>query len=165
MNLSWTGAPERELWRRKGSCTLESHLPGERSKEPEESPDAEKSVAVSWSTEKPIKNPTDHLNYGHSHQKLRCLGGGWAPRPQLQRLVPKNGLGGGAEQRLLGRSRNRSLKFDWAEAAWETGKQSCHRGREQYSRGREVESHIRGNLGEEAGLRPCWGGEGRSGSP
>ena len=29
---------------------------GERSNEPEESPDAEKSVAVSWSTEKPIKN-------------------------------------------------------------------------------------------------------------
>ena len=65
---------------------------GERSNEPEESPDAEKSVAVSWSTEKPIKNPTDHLNYGHSHQKLRRLGGGWAPRPRLQRLVP--GLGG-----------------------------------------------------------------------
>ena len=41
---------------------------------------------------KTIKNPTDHLNYGHSHQKLRRLGGGWAPRPRLQRLVP--GLGG-----------------------------------------------------------------------
>ena len=26
MNLSWTGAPESELWRRKGSHTLESHL-------------------------------------------------------------------------------------------------------------------------------------------
>ena len=77
------GAPKRELRRRKGSRTLESHLPGERSNEPEESPDAEKSVAVSWSTEKPIKNPTDHLNYGQSHQKLRRLGGGWAPRPRL----------------------------------------------------------------------------------
>ena len=67
---------------------------GERSNEPEESPDAEKSVAVSWSTEKPIKNQTDHLNYGQSHQKLRRLVGGWAPSPQLQRLVPWKGLGG-----------------------------------------------------------------------
>ena len=67
---------------------------GERSNEPEESPDAEKSVAVSWSSEKQIENRTDHLNYGHSHQKLRCLGGGWAPRPRLQRLDPENGLGG-----------------------------------------------------------------------
>ena len=93
MNPSGTGAPERELRRRKGSCTLESHLPGERSNKLEESPDAEKSVAVSWSTEKPIKNPTDHLNYGHSHQKLRRLGGGWAPNPRLQRLVPGKGPG------------------------------------------------------------------------
>ena len=99
MNPSGTGAPERELRRGKGSRTLESHLPGERSNKPEGSPDAEKSVAVTWSTEKPIKNRTDHLNYGHSHQKLRCLGGGWAPSPWLQRLVPENGLGerGGAE--------------------------------------------------------------------
>ena len=115
MNLSGTGTPERELRRRKGFRTLESHLPGERSNEPEESPDAEKSVAVSWSTEKLIKNRRDHLNCGQSHQKLRCLGGGWAPNPRLQRIVP--GLGGGAEQRLLGRSRNRSVKFDRAEIA------------------------------------------------
>ena len=136
---------------------------GERSNELEESPDAEKSVAVSWSTEKQIENPTDHLNYGHSHQKLRCLGGSWAPRPRLQRLIPGKGLGGVVERRLFGRSRNRSVKFEGAETAWETRKQSCHRGREQYSRGGEVESHIRGNLGEEPGLRPCWGGERRRG--
>ena len=67
------------------------------------------------------------------------------------------------EGRLLGRSGNQSVKFDWAETAWETRKQSCRRGREQYSRGREVESHIRGNLGEEPGLRLCWGGERRKG--
>ena len=42
---------------------------------------------------KTIKNPTDHLNYGHSHQKLRRLGWGWAPRPRLRRLVPKKGPG------------------------------------------------------------------------
>ena len=66
---------------------------GGKIKRTEESPDAEKSVAVSWSTEKPIKNPTDHLNYWHSHQKLRCLGGGWALRPRLWRLVPGSELG------------------------------------------------------------------------
>ena len=101
---------------------------GERSNEPEESPDAEKSVAVS------------KLEYGKTHQEpngpseLRAkspkietpgwglgtetlplkvspreeaggrLGGGWVPRPWLQRLVP--GLGGGAERKLLGRSLN-----------------------------------------------------------
>ena len=71
--------------------------------------------------------------------------------------------GGRVEQRWLGRSRNQSVKFDWAETAWETRKQSSHRGREQYSRGGEVESHIRGNLGEKPGLHQCWGGERRSG--
>ena len=156
MNPSGTGAPERELRRRKGSRTLESHLPGERSNEPEESPDPEKSVAVSWSTEKQIKNPMDHLNYGHSHQKLRCLGGGWAPRPRLQRLVP----GLGAEWKLLGRSRNH---LTGQRLPGRLEKKSCCRGREQYSRGGEVESRIRGNLGEEPGLRSCWGGEKRRG--
>ena len=130
---------------------------------------------------KTIKNPTDHLNYGHSHQKLRRLGGGWAPRPRLRRLVPKKGpgdaWGGGWAprprlQRLVpglgGRGRAEtawevSKPFDGAETAWETRKQSCRRGREQYSRGGEVESRLRGNLGEEPGLRPCWGGERRRG--
>ena len=69
------------------------------------------------------------------------------------------------EWRLLGRSRNQSVKFDGAETAWETRKQSIARGREQYTKGREVESHIRGNLGEEPGLCPCWGGERRRAGP
>ena len=107
---------------------------------------------------KTIKNPTDHLNYGHSHQKLRRLGGGWAPNPRLQRLVP--GLGGRGRAETAWEV---SKPFDGAETAWETRKQSCRRGREQYSRSGEVESHIRGNLGEEPGLRPCWGGERRRG--
>ena len=67
------------------------------------------------------------------------------------------------ERRLLGMSRNQSVKCDGAETARETRKQSCHRGREQYSRGGEVESHIRGNLGKEPGLHLCWGGERRRG--
>ena len=109
------------------------------------------------------------------------LGGGWAPRPRLRRLVPKKGpgdaWGGGWAprprlQRLVpglgGRGRAEtawevSKPFDGAETAWETRKQSCRRGREQYSRGGEVESRLRGNLGEEPGLRPCWGGERRRG--
>ena len=86
------------------------------------------------------------------------LGGGWAPRPRLQRLVP--GLGGRGRAETAWEV---SKPFDGAETAWETRKQSCRRGREQYSRGGEVESRIRGNLGEEPGLRPCWGGERRRG--
>ena len=34
------------------------------------------------------------------------------------------GWGGGVEWRLFGRSRNQSVKFDGAETAWETRKQS-----------------------------------------
>ena len=69
----------------------------ERSTELEESAEAEKSIAVSQSSEKQSKNQSDHLNYRHSHQKLRCLGGGWAQRPRLQRLVPGLGGRGGVE--------------------------------------------------------------------
>ena len=95
MNPSGTGAPETELWRRKGSRTLESHLLGERSNKPEESTDAEKSVAVSWSTEKPIKNPTDHLNYGHSHQKIETPGWGLGTETSPPKVSP---WAGGAER-------------------------------------------------------------------
>ena len=66
---------------------------------------------------------------------------------------------------MLGRSRNQSVKFDGAEIAWETRKQSIVGAGEQYAKGGEVESHIRGNLGEELGLRQCWGGERRGGPP
>ena len=96
----------------------------ERSTELEESPDAEKSVAVSRSSEKQSENQTDHLNYGHSHQKLRCLGGGWAPRPWHQRLVPGKGLVGWGGAETAWGYRNQSVKFDGAETAWETRKQS-----------------------------------------
>ena len=89
-------------------------------------------------------------------------GWGLGAETLAQRLVPGKGLGW-VERRLLGRSRNWSVKFEGTETAWETRKQSCRSGREQYSRGREVESHIRGNLGEEPGLHPCWEGERRRG--
>ena len=100
MNPSRTGTPERELRRRKGSCTLESHLPGERSNEPEESPDAEKSVAVSWSTEKPIKNPTDHLNYRQS-PKIETPGWGLGTETLAPEVSPGAG-GAGRSGNCLG---------------------------------------------------------------
>ena len=124
---------------------------------------------------------TSPLKVGPREGAGGLLGGGWAPRPRLRRLVPKKGpgdaWGGGWAprprlQRLVpglgGRGRAEtawevSKPFDGAETAWETRKQSCRRGREQYSRGGEVESRLRGNLGEEPGLRPCWGGERRRG--
>ena len=158
MNPSGTGAPERELRRRKGSRTLESHLPGGKIKRTGGISRCREECSSKSEYGKTIKNPTDHLNYGHSHQKLRRLGGGWAPNPRLQRLVP--GLGGRGRAETAWEV---SKPFDGAETAWETRKQSCRRGREQYSRGGEVESRLRGNLGEEPGLRPCWGGERRRG--
>ena len=42
--------------------------------------------------------------------------------------------GGRVEWRLLGRSKNQSFKFDGAETAWETRKQSVAVGREQYAK-------------------------------
>ena len=59
---------------------------------------------------------------------------------------------GSAEIVWWGASRNRSVRFDWAETAWEARKQSIVAGREQYAKGWEVESSIRGNLGEELDL-------------
>lgn len=73
----------------------------ERSTELEGFSDAEKNTAVSLRSEEQSEKRTDHLNYWHSHQKLRDLGGGCALRPQLWRLVPGNRLEW-AVWRLLG---------------------------------------------------------------
>ena len=63
----------------------------EKSTESEGSPDAEKSTAVS------VSSTTGTVT------ENRRLGGGWAPRPQLRRLVPGNGNGlGWVVLRLLG---------------------------------------------------------------
>ena len=105
MNPSGTGAPERELRRRKGSRTLESHLHGGKIKRTGGISRCREECSSKSEYGKTIKNPTDHLNYGHSHQKLRRLGGGWAPNPRLQRLVPGKGPGDawvGAGHRDLG---------------------------------------------------------------
>ena len=93
----------------KGNCGGESDptpwkvtYSTERSTKSEESPDAQKSAAVSQSSEKLSENQTDHLNYWHSHQKLRCLGGGWASRPRLRRLVPWEQAGVGSAETAWG---------------------------------------------------------------
>ena len=91
----------RAGWARlKGNCGGERDLTPwkvtyltERSTKSEGSTDAEKSTAVSLRSEEQSANQTDHLNYWHSHQKPRCLGGGWALRPWLCRLVPGSKLG------------------------------------------------------------------------
>ena len=118
------------------------------------------------------------LEYGKADQEPNGPSELWAQSPKIEtpgwglgtetsalEVSPQERAGGRVEQRLLGRSRNWSVKFDGAETAWETRKQSCRRGRDQYSRGGEVESCIRGNLGEEPGLCLCWGGKRRGGSP
>ena len=100
MNPSGTGTPERELRRRNGSRTLESHLLRGKIKRTGGISRCREECSSKSEYGKKIKNPTDHLNYGHSHQKLRHLGGGWAPRPRFQRVVPGLGGRGGAETAL-----------------------------------------------------------------
>ena len=88
----WTGTPERELWRRKGTYTLESHLPTGRSTKSEGSPDSEKRAAVCLRSKKQSESCIGHLNHWHRLQKLRCVGGGWTLRPRPWRF-PGSGLG------------------------------------------------------------------------
>ena len=122
MNPSGTGAPERELRRRKGSRTLESHLHGGKIKRTggisrcrEEcsskleygKADQEPNGPSELRAQSPkIETPGWGLGTESSAPEVSPreraggrLGGGWAPRPRLQRLDPENGLGGrgGAE--------------------------------------------------------------------
>ena len=118
MNPSGTSVPERELRRRKGSCTLESHLQGGKIKQTggisrcrEEcsskleyrKADQEPNGPSELRAESPkIETPGWGLGTETSPLKVspregaggRRLGGGWAPRPRLQRLNPENRLGG-----------------------------------------------------------------------
>ena len=94
-------------------------------------------ISVSQSSEKQSENQTDHLNYWHSHQKLKCLGGA-GHRDLSSEVSPQEqnglecgdcmgGLGTGLSGLIgksLGGSRNQSVSFGMAETAWETRKQS-----------------------------------------
>ena len=53
----------------------------------------EKSAAAGLRRAKQSEIHTDHLYHHPRHHSLRCLGGGWALRPRLQRSVPGRGLG------------------------------------------------------------------------
>ena len=164
MNPSWTGTSERELQRSKGSCTLESHLLDGKINQTRGIPRCREECSSKseygktdqepngpselWAQSPKIETPGWGLGTKYSAPEVSPwerargrLGGGWAPRPPLQRLVP--GLGGRGRAETAWEV---SKPFDGAETAWETRKQNCHRGREQYSRSGEVESCIRGNL-------------------
>ena len=127
MNPSGTGAPKRELRRRKGSRTLESHLHGGKIKRTggisrcrEEcsskleygKADQEPNGPSELRAESPkIETPGWGLGTETSPLKVSPregaggrLGGGWAPRPRLRRLVPEKGPGNswvGAGHRYL----------------------------------------------------------------
>ena len=115
MNPSGMGAPERELRRRKGSRTLESHLHGGKIKrtggisrcreecsskleygKADQEPNGPSELrAESPKIETPgwgLGTETSPLKVSPQEGARGHLGGGWAPRPRLQRLVP--GLGG-----------------------------------------------------------------------
>ena len=143
MNPSGTGAPERELRRRKGSRTLESHLHGGKIKrtggisrcreecsskleygKADQEPNGPSEL---WAQSPKIETPGWGLGTESSAPEVSpreraggCLGGGWAPRPRLQRLVPGLGGRGRAEtawevskpfdgQRLPGRLENKAV--------------------------------------------------------
>ena len=95
----------------------------ERSTESEESPDAEKSAAVSRSTKKQSKNGTDDLNYCHRHQKIELLGWGLSTETSALEVSPWEWAGVGSAETARG-SRKRSVSFEGAETTWETRKQS-----------------------------------------
>ena len=116
MNPSGTGAPERELRRRKGSRTLESHLHGGKIKrtgaisrcreecsskleygKADQEPNGPSELrAESPKIETPGWGPgtkTSPLKVSPREGAGGHLGGGWAPRSRLQRLVPGKGPG------------------------------------------------------------------------
>ena len=92
-NQDWTGAPEREWWRRKGTHTLESLLiEGKINQVRGISRHWEKhsSRSDNWKAEWEPNRSSELLAQS---QKLRSSGGGWKLRPRLWRLVPRSGLG------------------------------------------------------------------------
>ena len=116
------GAPERDLCGEERDPTpWKVTYSMERSTELEGSPDAEKSTAVSLRSEEQSENQTDHPNCWH--QKQRRLGGGWALRPRLQRLVLGEWAGVGSAETAWG-TRNRSVGFAGKRPPWRSRKQS-----------------------------------------
>ena len=92
-NQDQTCTPKKELWRRKGMHTLESHLiegkinwVGGISKYQEKS----RSRSEIWIAKWDLSRSSELLAQS---PKTEMLGWGWAPRPRLWRLVPGNGLG------------------------------------------------------------------------
>ena len=127
MNPSGTCAPKREVRRRKSSRTLESHLHGGKIKRTGAISRCREECSSKWEYGKADQEPNGPSELRAKSPKIETpgwglgtetlplkvspreeaggrLGGGWAPRPRPRRLVPR--LGGGAERKLLGRSRN-----------------------------------------------------------
>ena len=94
-----------------------------------------KSAAAGLRTAKQSKNRTNHLNHWPGHHSLRSLGGGWALRLRLLRLVLGRGLG----------------LAEWGQP--EGVRSSVPWVGEQYTTGWGGEHHGRGNPGEVLGLQ------------
>ena len=88
------GTPERELWRRKGSHTLESHLLDRKINRIGESPDAEKSAAVSQSSEKQRELNRSSELLAQS-PKIEMLGWGLGTKTSAPEVSPWERAGGG----------------------------------------------------------------------
>ena len=84
----------RELWKRKGTHILGSHLTDQKiSQDGGTSKSLKKSTAAGLRRAQQGESHTDHLHHRSRQHGLRCSGRGRVLRLKLQRSVPGRGLG------------------------------------------------------------------------
>ena len=121
-------------------------------------------ISVSQSSEKQSENQTDHLNYWHSHQETEMLGWWLSTKTSSPEVSPLKGAGVGSVETAWGGLGTGLSGLMGQRLPGRLESRASVGGREQYTKGWEVESHIRGNLGEELDLQERQGasvGEGR----
>ena len=106
MNLSGTGAPEREQRRRKGSRTLESHLHGGKIKRTGGISRCREECSSKLEFWKADKEPNGPSELWAQSPKIETPGWRLGTEISAPEVSPQERAGGGREQRLLGRSRN-----------------------------------------------------------
>ena len=90
-NQHRTSIPEKELWRRKRTYTLGSHLTNREIKPKWRELKISKKSTAAGLRAKQSESHTDHLHHHCGHHSLRPLGGGWALRLRLWRSVLERG--------------------------------------------------------------------------
>ena len=107
MNPSGTGAPERELRRRKGSRALESHLHGGKIKQTGGISRCREECSSKLEYRKADQEPNGPSELQAQSPKIETPGWGLGTESSAPEVSPRERAGGGgAERKLLGRSRN-----------------------------------------------------------